>query len=46
MAVIRIPGVLANQSDPNKLRTKTGAALFTVVSVGSKPVHAAVIPRA
>jgi hypothetical protein len=46
MAVIRIPGVLANQSDPNKLRTKTGAALFTVVPVGSKPVHAAVIPRA
>jgi DNA-binding beta-propeller fold protein YncE len=46
MAVIRIPGVLANQSDPNKLRTKTGAALFTVVSVGSKPVHAAVTPRA
>jgi len=46
MAVIRIPGVLANQSDPNKFRNKTGAALFTVVSVGSRPVHAAVIPRA
>jgi DNA-binding beta-propeller fold protein YncE len=46
MAVIRIPGVLANQSDPMKFRNKTGAALFTIVPVGSKPVHAAVIPGA
>jgi len=46
MAVIRIPGVLANQSDPTKFRNKTGAALFTIVPVGSKPVHAAVIARA
>jgi hypothetical protein len=46
LAVIRIPGVLASQSDPNKLRNKTGAALFTVMPVGSKPVHAAIIPRA
>jgi DNA-binding beta-propeller fold protein YncE len=46
MAVIHIPAVLASQSDPNKLRNKTGAALFRVVPVGAKPVHAAVIPRA
>ena len=45
MAVIHIPAVLASQSDPFKLRYRSGAALFTVVPVGSKPVHAAVIPR-
>jgi DNA-binding beta-propeller fold protein YncE len=46
MAVVHIPAVLASQSDPFKLRYRSGAALFTVVSVGSKPVHAAVLPRA
>lgn len=46
MAVVHIPAVLASQSDPFKLRYRSGAALFTVVPVGSKPVHAAVIPRA
>ncbi len=45
MAVIHIPAVLASQSDPFKLRYRSGAALFTVLPVGSKPVHAAVIPR-
>jgi DNA-binding beta-propeller fold protein YncE len=45
MAVIHIPAVLASQSDPFKFRYKSGAALFTVMPVGSKPVHAAVIPR-
>ena len=45
MAVIHIPAVLASQSDPFKFRYRSGAALFTVVPVGSKPVHAAVIPR-
>jgi DNA-binding beta-propeller fold protein YncE len=46
MAVMHIPAVLASQSDPFKFRYRSGAALFTVVPVGSKPVHAAVIPRA
>jgi DNA-binding beta-propeller fold protein YncE len=46
MAVVHIPAVLASQSDPFKFRYRSGAALFTVVPVGSKPVHAAVIPRA
>jgi hypothetical protein len=46
MAVVHIPAVLASQSDPFKLRYRSGAALFTMVPVGSKPVHAAVIPRA
>jgi DNA-binding beta-propeller fold protein YncE len=45
MAVIHIPAVLASQSDPFKLRYRSGAALFTVLPVGSKPVHAAVMPR-
>jgi WD40 repeat protein len=45
MGVIHIPAVLASQSDPFKLRYRSGAALFTVLPVGSKPVHAAVIPR-
>ena len=45
MAVIHIPAVLASQSDPFKLRYRSGAALFTVLPVGSKPVHAAVISR-
>jgi DNA-binding beta-propeller fold protein YncE len=40
MAVIYIPyiHVVAN-------RRETGAALFTMISVGNKPVHAAVVPR-
>jgi hypothetical protein len=46
MAVVHIPAVLASQSDPFKFRYRSGAALFTVVPVGSNPVHAAVIPRA
>jgi DNA-binding beta-propeller fold protein YncE len=46
MAVVHIPAVLASQSDPFKLRYRSGAALFAMVPVGSKPVHAAVIPRA
>jgi DNA-binding beta-propeller fold protein YncE len=45
MAVIHIPAVLASQSDPFKFRYRSGAALFTVLPVGSKPVHAAVIAR-
>ncbi len=38
MAVIHIPAIRAN-------RNKTGASLFTMLAVGDKPVHAAVVPR-
>jgi DNA-binding beta-propeller fold protein YncE len=38
LAVIHIPAIRAN-------RNKTGASLFTVLAVGDKPVHAAVVPR-
>jgi WD40 repeat protein len=44
MAVIQIPAVLVNQPAPEKVRWP-GAALFTVLQVGAKPVHAAIIPR-
>ena len=38
LAVIHIPAIRVN-------RNKTGASLFTVLAVGDKPVHAAVVPR-
>lgn len=38
MAVIYIPGIQAN-------RNKSGAALFTRVAVGARPVQAAVVPK-
>ena len=38
MAVIHIPAIRAN-------RAKNGVALFTLLGVGAKPVHAAVVPR-
>ncbi len=38
MAVIHIPAIRVN-------RNKTGASLFTMLAVGAKPVHAAVVPR-
>jgi hypothetical protein len=38
MAVIRIPAIKAN-------RNKSGAALFTVVPVGSRPIQAAIVPK-
>jgi WD40 repeat protein len=38
LAVIHIPAIRPN-------RQKTGASLFTMLPVGEKPVHAAVIPR-
>jgi DNA-binding beta-propeller fold protein YncE len=45
MAVLRIPAMLVNQPVPEKVRWP-GAALFTVLQVGAKPIHAAIIPRA
>ena len=42
MAVIRITGIRVN-AETN--RTKSAAALFTSVPVGSRPVHAAIVPR-
>jgi DNA-binding beta-propeller fold protein YncE len=38
MAVINIPAIRTN-------RAKSGAALFTLVDVGAKPVHAAIVAR-
>lgn len=37
MAVIHVPAIRAN-------RTKSGAALFTLVQVGARPVQAAIVP--
>jgi YVTN family beta-propeller protein len=38
MAVIHVQAIRAN-------RSKTGASLFTMLAVGSKPVQAAIVPR-
>jgi YVTN family beta-propeller protein len=38
MAVIHVPAIKVN-------RNKSGAALFTVVPVGSRPIQAAIVPR-
>jgi hypothetical protein len=40
MAVIHIPAIRIIAKRP-----ETGAALFTMIPVGNKPVHAAVVPR-
>jgi len=46
MAVIRIPSIRDNiAKSPSTHRAKLGAALFTMLNVGDKPVHAAVVPR-
>jgi DNA-binding beta-propeller fold protein YncE len=46
MAVIRIPSISANIArSPADRRYKLVAALFTMLNVGSQPVHAAVVPR-
>jgi DNA-binding beta-propeller fold protein YncE len=42
MGVIRVPRNLTG----TERRLKTGASLFTMISVGSKPVDAVVLPRA
>jgi WD40 repeat protein len=42
LAFIRIPAI-RNTSEAH--REKSGASLFTILPVGEKPVHAAVIPR-
>jgi DNA-binding beta-propeller fold protein YncE len=43
MAVVRVPTIRLN---PAIVISKSGASLFTMLSVGTKPVHAAVIPKA
>lgn len=42
LAIIRIPAI---RDTAEAMREKTGASLFTILPVGAKPVHAAVIPR-
>jgi DNA-binding beta-propeller fold protein YncE len=46
MAVIRIPTIQQKLGNPAAMRGKMAAALFTMLPVGSKPVHAVVIPKA
>jgi hypothetical protein len=46
MAVIRIPAIGAHiAKSPDKHRYKLVASLFTMLNVGSKPIHAAIVPR-
>jgi len=45
MAVIHVPAVEANVSDPGKKRNKVIAGLFTLLQVGDRPVSATVVPR-
>jgi DNA-binding beta-propeller fold protein YncE len=46
MAVIRIPAIGANIArSPANHRFKLVASLFTMLNVGTKPVHAAIMPR-
>ncbi|MBV9405308.1 MAG: hypothetical protein JO211_08180, partial [Acidobacteriaceae bacterium] len=40
LAVIRIPAI---RVDPAIVRSKSGASLFTMLQVGDRPVHAAVV---
>jgi DNA-binding beta-propeller fold protein YncE len=45
MAVIRLSSIQDRLSDAAKMRGKAGASLFTLLPVGSQPVHAAIVPR-
>jgi DNA-binding beta-propeller fold protein YncE len=46
MAVIRIPAIGANiAKSPDRHRYKLVASLFTMLNVGAKPIHAAIVPR-
>jgi hypothetical protein len=42
MAVIRVTAI---RTSAEANRTKSGAALFTMIPVGSRPVHAAIVPK-
>ena len=44
MAVIHIPAVAANARNADKWRDKITAGLFTLLPVGDRPVHVAVVP--
>lgn len=45
MAVIHIPDVAANAGNAAKWRSKMTAGLFTLLNVGERPVHVALVPR-
>lgn len=45
LAVIHIPAIQAKLRSPEVFRYKSAASLFTILPVGEKPVHAAVVPR-
>jgi DNA-binding beta-propeller fold protein YncE len=45
MAVIHISTIQANVGIASKFRNKSTASLFTMLPVGARPVHAAVVPR-
>ena len=43
VAVIRISSIQAKTANAAKMRGKLGAALFTMLPVGNRPVHAAIV---
>jgi DNA-binding beta-propeller fold protein YncE len=45
MAVIHISSIQDKLGDAAKMRGKAGASLFTMLPVGSEPVHAAIVPK-
>lgn len=45
VAVIHITSIQAKTANAAKMRGKSGAALFTMLPVGNRPVHAAIVPK-
>ena len=45
MAVIRLTLIVAKMSNAARMRSKSGASLFTMLPVGSNPVQAVVVPK-
>ena len=45
MAVIRLPAIRERLGNPDVMRGKSAAALFTMLPVGSRPVQAAIVPK-
>jgi DNA-binding beta-propeller fold protein YncE len=45
MAVIRIPSIQERIGNPAVMRGKSAAALFTMLPVGARPVHAAIVRK-
>jgi DNA-binding beta-propeller fold protein YncE len=45
MAVIHVASIPEKMGNPATMRGKSGAALFTMLPVGSRPVHAAIVAK-